>query len=171
MRKLSHMGADADPNANIPLPLEAHTQIAALPDVVALEAEYLSLAESLKEKYGSITKAPESEDLRQRYVRARQNFRSRKESHRTRMLSQLRREFFARKDDALIEAQLNGDDKWYVKRVEPEAPTLSIPERATLASLFGTGDIRSPSMQAQRAAAVQAMADLCRRVEVVRKSA
>ena len=50
MRKLNYADTDIDPNAKIPLPLDANKQIAVLPNVASLEAEYRRLAQYLKEK-------------------------------------------------------------------------------------------------------------------------
>ena len=82
----------------------------------------------------------------------------------------MRKDFFAHKNAALIEAQLGGGDVQSTTRTERKEPTLSIPERAALTKLIGSGDVRDPSLQALRAAAVQAIADLCSRVELKRKS-
>lgn len=101
IRKLNDIGTNADPNANIALPPEALERIASLPDVVSLQSEYRRVAETLKDKYGSITKAPASEELVEEYLQAKTAYRTRKESHKTRMQSQLRKDFLARKDAAL----------------------------------------------------------------------
>ena len=171
MRKLNHADTDADPDANMPLPLEANEQIAMLPDVACLEAEYRSLAQCLKEKYGSIKNAPDSEDILCKYVQAQRKYRAKKQFYRSQMLSQQRQDFFARKDTELIEAQLNSDDKHCAVQTKRKAPSISIPERTALVKLAGAEDLRSPSAQAQRAAAVQAMANLCSRMELARNSA
>ena len=150
------------------LPPDANEQIAALPDVACLEAEYSRLAQCLKEKYGKIRDAPDSEGMLSKYVEVRRICRARKQYYRSQMLSQQREEFFVRKDTELIESQLNIDDKCRAVRPKRKAPSLSIPERLDLVKLSGAGDLRSPSLQAQRAAAVQAMADLCCRMEISR---
>ena len=70
----------------------------------------------------------------------------------------------------LIEAQL---DKRVAKSPTPEPLVPWIPlmlERAELASLVTLVDIRSPGMRDSRIAAIQAMADLCSRVEPSQRS-
>ena len=81
------------------------------------------------------------------------------------MLSQLRKDFFVRKNAALIEAQLLGDDTKGAKQSEAKESAPSTPERAALASFIGAGDMRDPSMKAHRIAAVEVMVDLCSRAE------
>ena len=44
MHQLSYMGADADSEANLPLPPESDGQVTAMPGAVALKAEYHRLA-------------------------------------------------------------------------------------------------------------------------------
>ena len=85
-------------------------------------------------------------------------------------MSQLRNDFFTRKDAELIEAQLNGGKAHCTARTKQKVPILAIPERAELATLIGTDNIRSPSIRAQRGAAVQMMADLCCQVKLKRRS-
>lgn len=170
LRKFNDIGLNADPNANITLSCETHEHIAALSDVAALQAEHSRLAECIKNKYGSIKNAPITEELVGEYVHAKNSYRARKEFHKTRIMSQLRKDFFTRKDAKLIEAQLNGGEIHRTARTEQKVPILAIPERAELATLIGTEDMRSPSMRAQRAAAVQVMADLCCRVELKRNA-
>lgn len=170
LRKFNDVGLNADPNANIALPRETHDYIAALSDVAALQAEQSRIAECIKNKYGSIKNAPISEELVGEYVQAKNSHRARKEFHKTRIISQLRKDFFMRKDAELIEAQLNGSEAHRTARTEQKVPILAVPERAELATLIGIEDMRSPSMRAQRAAAVQVMADLCCRVELKRNA-
>ena len=169
IRKLNDIGTNADPDANVALPPEALKHIASLPDVASLQSEHRRLANVLQNKYGSITKAPASEGLMGDYMQAKTAYRSRKEFYKARMRSQLRKDFFLRKNAALIEAQLGGGDAQLTTRAERKEPTLEIPERTALRNLIGSGDVRDPSLQALRVAAVQAMADLCSRVELKRK--
>lgn len=170
IRKLNDVGTNADPNANVALPLETLEQIAALPDVVSLRVEQRRLAELLRRKYGSISRALASDDSLTTYLGVKRAHRTRKEFCKARMRSQLRRDFFARKNAALIEAQLDSKDVRRTLRTEQNSSTPSIPERAALASLIGAKDMRSVSMRAHRAAAIQAMEDLCCRVELRRKA-
>ena len=170
MRKLNHADTDADPDANMSLPLEANEQIAMLPDVACLEAEYQRLAQDLKNKYGCIENTPKSDDTLYAYVQAQRKYRAKKQFYRSQMLSQQRQDFFARKDSELIEAQLNAAEKYSDVQAKRKAPSLPIPERTALVKLAGAGDLRSPSVQVQRVAVVQAMADLCSLVELARKS-
>lgn len=169
LRKFNGVGLNADPNANIALPRETHDYIATLSDVATLQAEQCRLAECIKNKFGSIKNAPTSEALVGEYVQAKNSHRARKEFRKMRIMSQLRKDFFTRKDSELIEAQLNGGQAYSTARIEQKVPILAIPERAELATIIGTEDMRSPSMRAQRGAAVQVMADLCCRVELKRK--
>lgn len=171
IRRLNDVGTNADPGANVALSPEALEYIASLPDVAALQAERNRLAQALQEKYGSISRAPACEELLGAYVQAKTAHRTRKEFHKTRMRSQMRQDFFVHKNAALIEAQLLGGDAKSVNRPESKESALSIPERAALSSLIGVGDMREPSMRAQRAAAVEAMADLCSRAELKRRPA
>ncbi|KAI7399269.1 hypothetical protein KC336_g15107 [Hortaea werneckii] len=164
------MGTNADPGANVVLPPEALEHIASLPDVASLQSEHRLLAKALQDKYISITRAPASETLVDDYMQAKTAHRARKEFHRARMRSQLRKDFFVRKDAAIIEAQLGGGDALPTAQAERKAPALCIEERIALLNLAGSGDARDPSLSAHRAAAVQAMADLCSRKEVRRKS-
>ena len=86
------------------------------------------------------------------------------------MKSRLREEFFEQKNNMLIEAQLNKTD---AESPPPQAviPWISpMPERAELASLVSHVDLRSPEMLDSRIAAIQAMADLCGRVEATQRS-
>ena len=169
IRKLNDVGTNADPDANVALPPEALEHIASLPDVTALQSEHRRLAEILQDKYGSITKAPTSEGLVGDYMQAKTAYRTRKEFHKTRMRSQLRQDFFSQKNAAFIEAQFGGGDAQPTTRAERKVPTLSIPERLALTNLARSGDVRDPFLQAERAAAVQAMANLCSRLELKRK--
>ena len=162
MRKLNHMGVDADPNANVPLPPEAHLEIAALPDMVALDAECKRLTELVKRRYGTLTSAPNSDPLVKRSTEAKQKFRAKKECYRSQRRNQLRRDFFVNKDNALVEQQWSGDSQTEIALSKREATPVLIAERANLASLIGIQDARSPPI---RSAAVQTMADLCSRVE------
>ncbi len=166
LHKFNAVGLNADPNANIILPRETHDHIAALSDVATLQAEHSRLAECVKNKYGSIQNAPTSDELVGEYVQARNSYQARKELHKTRIMSQLRKDFFTRKDAELIEAQPNGGEAHRTARTVQNVPILGIPERAQLMTLIGTRDMRSPSMRAQRGAAVQIMASLCCRVEL-----
>ncbi len=50
LRKLSGITADANTDANIPLPLEANEQIATSLDVVSLELKYRRLAGCVREE-------------------------------------------------------------------------------------------------------------------------
>jgi hypothetical protein len=136
-----------------------------LPDVVALEAEYQRLVKPLQGKYGSLTNAPAP--LRRTCVQAQRKVRAKKEWYRKQWTSQLRTEFFVEKDNALIEAQLTGDDSGSATRTARKVQAPSIPERTTLANFIGAGDTRWTPM---RAIAVQAMTDLCSRVEPRRNS-
>ncbi|WPH03432.1 Hypothetical protein R9X50_00631200 [Acrodontium crateriforme] len=171
IRKLNNLATDADPNADIPLPLEAYEQIDKLPDVVSLRDNYRRLGECVKEKYGSIKDAPNSEELLQQYELAKRKYRAKKEFHKAQRLAQLRLDYFALKDTPIIDAQPKGSDEsrkpWSIK----EGPTLSIPERSALADLIGAEDMRCPVIRSQKAAAVQFMADLYSRVELRRASA
>ena len=170
MRNLSDIGTDADPDANITLPAEAVEHIATLSDVTSLKIESCRLAKCVKDNYGSVKDAPTSVELLGEYIRARNAYRARMEFHKLRIRSQLRKDFFANKAAVLIEAQLNGDDAHRLVRTEQKVLPLSTPERAALANLIGAEDMRSTSMRAHRAAAVQMMADFCRRVEPRRNS-
>ena len=170
IKQLNLIGANADPAANIPLPPEAHDEIAALPDVEALRVEYHLAAESVREKYGGLQKALESDPQVQDCKRKMLKFRAKKEFYRSQMKSRLREEYFDRKNIMLVEAQLNKTD---TKSPTPEAPVPWIPpmpERAELASLVSSVDMRSPDMLDSRIAAIQAMADLCGRVEPPKRS-
>ncbi len=170
LRRFNDVGLNADPNANITLPRETSERIAVLPDVIALQAEQSRLAECIKAKWGSIKIAPASEELVVQYMQARNLYRTKKEFHKRRLTSQLRRDFFIRKYTKLIEAQLTDGETHRIIRSEQIVPTLAIPERAELATLIGADDMRPPSMQAQRAAAVQVMTNLCCRVELKRNA-
>ena len=81
IRKLNDIGTNADPDANVALSPEALEHIASLPDVASLRSEHHRLAEALKDKYGSITEAPASEELLDEYMRAKTAHRTRKEFH------------------------------------------------------------------------------------------
>ena len=168
IRRMNDIGTNADPDANVALSREALEHIASLPDVASLQSERRRLAQALQDKYGRIAEAPASEAPVGEYTQARTAHRTRKEFHKARMRSQLRQDFFVRKNAALIEAQLLGGDTNSVKRTERKESTPSIPERAALASLIGAGDMRDPSMRDHRAASVKAMADLCSRAEMKR---
>ena len=61
IKQMNLMGANADPAVNVSLPLEAHDEIAALPDVEALNVDYRVAAESVKQKYDNLQNAPESD--------------------------------------------------------------------------------------------------------------
>lgn len=94
--------------------------------------------------------------------------RAKKEFYRSQMKSRLREEFFERKNIVLIQAQL---DKTDAESPTPEPPVPWIPpmpERAELASLATSIDMRSPDMLDTRIAAVQALADLCNRVDAAK---
>jgi hypothetical protein len=158
------MGVDADPGANIPLPLETYAQISALPHVVVLEAEHQRPAERLQRKYASVTNAPEP--LRRPCIQAQRKMRA-KEWYRKHLASQLRKEFLTNKDNALVEAQLTGNDTKFTARTLHKAPIVLIRGRATLANFIGAEDTRCTPM---RTVAIQAMADLCSRAEPRRNS-
>ena len=170
IKQLNLIGANADPAANIPLPPEAHNEIAALPDVEALRVEYELAIDSVREKYGALQNAPKSDPQVQDCKRKMLKFRAKKEFYRSQMRLQLREEYFERKNTMLIEAQL---DKTGAKFPTPEPPVPWIPpmpERAELASLVTSVDMRSPDMLDSRIAAVQAMANLCSRAEAAKGS-
>ena len=96
--------------------------------------------------------------------------RARKEFYRSQMKSRLREEYFEQQDIMHIEAQLS---KSQLRRPIPDDQASwipSMPERAELVSVAGSADMKSPNMLESRIAAVQAMADLCRRVEPVKRS-
>ena len=97
------MGVDADPDANVPLPPEAHAEIAAPPEMVALDAECKRLSELVKRRYGTLTNAPKSDPLVKRATKAKRKHRAKKEFHRSQRRHQLRRDFSVNKDDALIQ--------------------------------------------------------------------
>ena len=59
IKQINLIGVDADPAANVPLPPEAHDEIAALSDVEALNQEYQLASELVKQKYGGLQNAPE----------------------------------------------------------------------------------------------------------------
>lgn len=111
LRKLNCMGVNKDPNANVALPTGYNEQIAALPDVAALEAECRRLTASLKDKYDLIRNAPGSDPLVENRKEAQRKHRAKKEYYRARMKAELRKEYFVRKDDAIIEAQMTEDSK------------------------------------------------------------
>lgn len=111
-----------------------------------------------------------TDELLDAYLEAEKAHRTINEFHKARILSQLRRDYFARKDAALTEAQLDGKDVRRTLSTEPKFSVPSIHERTLLANLIGSEDMRSASMQAQRAAAIQAMVDLCSRVELKRRA-
>ena len=144
---MNDIGTNADPDANVALPPEALEHIASLPDVASLQCERRRLAQALQDKYGRIAKAPASEELVGEYTQAKTAHRTRKEFHKARMRSQVRQDFFVRKNAALIEAQFLGGDTNSVKWTERKEPKLCTPERAVLASLIGGGDLRDPSMR------------------------
>ena len=170
IKQMNLMGANADPAANVPLPPEAHEEIAALPDVEALNVDYRVAAESVKQKYDNLQNAPESDPQVHDCKRKMLKLRAKKEFYRSQMRSRLREEYFEQKNTMLIEAQLNKTD---AKPPTPEAQVPWIPpmpERAELASLVSSVDMRSPDMLDFRIAAIQAMADLCGRVEPPKRS-
>ena len=169
IRKLNDMGTNADPGANVALSPEALEHIASLPDVASLQSEHRRLAKALQDKYVSITRAPASEKLVDDYMQAKTAYRTRKEFHKARLRSQLRKDFYVQKNAAVIEAQLSGGNALPTAQAERKEPTLCIEERITLVNLAGSGDVRDPSLHADRAAAVQALANLCSRIEVRRK--
>ena len=170
IKQLNLIGVNADPAANIPLPLGAHDEVAALPDVEALRVKYHIAIETVREIYGALQNAPESDPQVQDCKRKMLKYRAKKEFYRSQMRSRLREEYFERKNIMLIESQLNKTD------VKPPTPEPSIPwippmpERAELASLATSVDIRSPELLDSRIAAVQAMADLCGRAEAAKRS-
>ena len=170
IKQINLMGANADSAANVPLPPEAHDEIAALLDVEALNQEYQLASESVKRKYGGLQNAPESDPLVQECKRKMLKLRAKKEFYRSQMKSRLREEYFEQKNIMLIEAQLNKTD---ATSPPPQAPAPWIPpmpERAELATLEASVDMRSPDMLDSRVAAVQVMADLCGRVEAAQRS-
>lgn len=77
-RELDYMGVDADPNADCALPLEVHTHIASLLDVVALDTEYSQLAKEIKNKYKHVKNVPSCDDLAKDYARAQRQLRARR---------------------------------------------------------------------------------------------
>ena len=170
IKQINLIGVDADPAANISLPPEAHDEIAAFPDVEAINQEYQLASESVKQKYGGLQNAPESDPQVQECKRKMLKLRAKKAFYRSQMKSRLREEFFEQKNIMLIEAQLNKTD------TESPPPQVAVPwippmpERAELASLVTSVDMRSPDLLDSRIAAVQAMADLCGRVEAAERS-
>ncbi|KAK1041382.1 hypothetical protein LTR74_018617 [Friedmanniomyces endolithicus] len=166
MQKLNHAAADIDPDCNLPLAPETLQQIATLPDVVALEAECCRLTQTLRDRYGAISAAPSSDSLAAQHTQAQRQYRARKQFHRSRLLIQQRRDFFAHKDTELIKMQLSNGGSSDSARPKQRVSNLSVPERATLVMLATVGDLSSPTSRADRSGAVQAMADLCRRVEL-----
>ena len=61
----------------------------------ALQSEHARFVKALQDKYGSIRKAPASEELVKDYTRAKTKYRSRKEFHKARMRSQLPKGVFS----------------------------------------------------------------------------
>ena len=172
IRKWNNMGINADPNANRPLSPGEIRAIQELPDVVALRSDYENLAETVKAKYGTLKQAPDDDILTIQCRQAQKDFRARKALHQSQLQSRRRQEYFSLKSDALIEAQLDGSDECSFTRREKKATVHSVPERAYLAGLADVKEnMRAESMQDQRIIGVQAMADLCGRVDVARKSA
>ena len=170
IKQINLMGANADSAANVPLPPEAHDEIAALPDVEALNQEYKLASESVKQKYGGVQNATESDPLVQECKRKMLKLRAKKQFYRSQMKSRLREEYFEQKNIMLIEAQLGDAD---TTSSPPQAPAPWIPpmpEHAELATLETSVDMRSPDMLDSRVAAVQAMAELCARVEEATRS-
>ncbi|KAK3669707.1 hypothetical protein LTR78_010390 [Recurvomyces mirabilis] len=166
MQKLNHAAADIDPNCNLPLAPETLQQIATLLDVVALEAECCRLAQILRDQYGAISAAPSSDSLVAQHTQSQRKYRARKQFHRSRLLVQQRRDYFAHRDTELIKMQLSNGGSPDSVSPKQRVCQLSVPERATLVALATVGDFSSPTSRADRAGAVQAMADLCRRVEL-----
>jgi hypothetical protein len=170
IKQINLMGANADPAANVSLPPEAHDKITALPDVEALNQEYQLASESVKQKYGGVQNAPEADPQVQDCKRKMLKLRAKKEFYRSQMKSRLREEFFEQKNIMLIEAQLNKTDATSPPPPAPAPWIPPMPERAELASLEPSVDMRSPDMLDSRVAAVQAMTDLCGRTEVAERS-
>ncbi|KAK3669522.1 hypothetical protein LTR78_010576 [Recurvomyces mirabilis] len=166
MQKLNHAAADIDPDCNIPLAPETLQQIASLPDVAALEAECCRLAQALRDRYGAVSGAPSSDSLATQHTQAQRQYRARKQYHRSRLLIRQRRDFFAQKDTELIKMQLSSGELTDSTPPKQKVCNLSIPERATLVTLANVGHLSSPTSRADRLSAVQAMANLCRRVEL-----
>ena len=161
---------NADPGANVSLPPEAHDKIAALSDVETLNQEYQLASESVQQKCGGLQNAPESDPQVQDCKRKMLKLRAKKEFYRSHKKSRLREGFFEQKNIMLIEAQLNKTD---AKSPPPQAPVPWIPpmpERAELPSLVSSVDMRSPDMLGSRIAAIQAMTNLCGRVEPAKRS-
>ena len=61
IKQMNLIGANTDPAANISLLLEAYDEIAALLDVEALSVDYNRVADLVRQKYGGLQKAPESD--------------------------------------------------------------------------------------------------------------
>ena len=167
------MGGDANPDANVSLSLEEHEHITRLPDVQILSEESDAAALVVKQKHGSIQKAIESvtfgrDAVCQDYKRKQRKLRAKKEFYRSQMKARLREEYFQEKDVMLIKAQLNSDAKLPISKAGA-AWIPSMPERAELASLDNSVDMRSPDMRDSRIAAIQALTSLCGRVEPSRQ--
>ena len=108
--------------------------------------EYELAIDSVREKYGALQNAPKSDPQVQDCKRKMLKFRPKKEFYRSQMRLQLREEYFEQKNTMLIEAQL---DKTGAKFPTPEPPVPWIPpmpERAELASLVTSVNMRSPDM-------------------------
>jgi hypothetical protein len=97
-----------------------------------------------------------------------QRVRAKKEYYRKQWQNRQRREYFASKDTHLIVAQLNSEENLNRTVALQTAPVLSIPERAVLARLANIREKDTSITLVQRAGAVQAIADLCRRVEFLK---
>jgi hypothetical protein len=94
IKQINLIGVDTDPAANIPLPPEAYNEIATLPDVEALNQEYQLASESVKQEYGELQNAPESDPQVQDCKRKMLKLRAKKEFYRSQIKSRLRKEFF-----------------------------------------------------------------------------
>lgn len=136
MHKLNCMGVDRDPNANIVLPPAVHAEIASLPDVITLQTECQKLIESVKKKYGSVRKAPQSDPLVKKRSDTERKHRAKKQFYRTQRQAELRRKYFVEKDDALIEAQLSKDWAIHTGHTMRKTESILVPERAQLAKLL-----------------------------------
>nr|OQO28668.1 hypothetical protein B0A51_04779 [Rachicladosporium sp. CCFEE 5018] len=135
MQKLNHAAADIDPDCNLLLAPETLQQIATLPDVFALETECCRLAQTLRDQYGAISAAPSSDSLVAQHTQTQRQYRARKQFHRSRLLIQQRRDFFAHKDTELIKMQLSDGGSSDLVQPKQRVCNLSVPERATLVAL------------------------------------
>lgn len=146
IKQINLIGANADPAAKVSLPPEAHDDIAALPDVEALDKEYQLASELVKRKHGALQSAPESDPQVKDCKRKMLKLRAKKEFYRSQMKSRLREKFFEQKNIILIEVQLNKTDATSPppSALAPWIPPM--PERAELASLEPSVYMRSPKI-------------------------